>query len=53
MKVADICLVSHVGFCVYQKRFHCGNKALRTQEFFYKADDYLVDYETDNQQRDN
>jgi hypothetical protein len=34
-KYENICLVSHVGFCVYQRHFHCENKALRTQEFFF------------------
>jgi hypothetical protein len=56
MKVADICFVSHAGFCIHQKLFHSGEQALKTHWrifFFFKADDvYLVDYETDIQRRD-
>ena len=35
IQVADICFVSHVGFCIYQRHFHSGNKALRTHSIIY------------------
>jgi len=35
MKVADICFVSHVGFCIHQKLFHCADKALKTHWRFF------------------